>query len=53
MSTRTHDGDPVPFLLYDSENPAASDRPYTEQDGGKGPFIEAGTQLMEMLFAET
>lgn len=53
MSTRTHDGDPVPFLLYDSEKPLPAGLPYTEKDGGKGPFIEPGTRLMDMLFAET
>lgn len=53
MSTRTHDGDPVPFLLYDSEKPTPSGLPYTETNGEKGRFLEAGTQLMDMLFAET
>lgn len=50
MSTRTHDGDPVPFLLYDSGKPSASGSPYTEKCGENGPYIEAGTELMDMLF---
>ena len=50
MSTRTHDGDPVPFLLYDSGKPAVSGSPYTEKGGENGPYIEAGTELMDMLF---
>lgn len=50
MSTRTHDGDPVPFLLYDSGKPAASGSPYTEKCGENGPYIEVGTELMDMLF---
>lgn len=51
MATRTHDGDPVPFLIYDSKHPQAHGRPYTEQAGEAGPFIEPGTRLMELLFA--
>ncbi len=52
MSTRTHDGDPVPFLLYDSEKELPTDRPYTEAGGEKGPFVKDGTELMSMLFEE-
>ncbi len=50
MSTRTHDGDPVPFLLYDSEKPLPAGRPYTEAAGARGPYVKAGTELMGMLF---
>ena len=49
-STRTHDGDPVPFLIYDSTNPVGSGLSYTEANGEKGPYVAAGTQLMGMLF---
>lgn len=52
MSTRTHDGDPVPFLLYDSEKPVSTGLPYTEAGGEKGPYVEAGTQLLDMLFQD-
>lgn len=52
MSTRTHDGDPVPFLLYDSGKPVPSGLSYTEKGGENGPYIEAGTQLMDMLFQD-
>lgn len=50
-STRGHDGDPVPFILYDSREQApGSGLAYSEANGLQGPFIEAGTQLMGMLF---
>jgi len=50
MSTRTHDGDPVPYLLYDSESPANCSMTYCEASGEKGPYIEKGTELMNLLF---
>ena len=50
MSTRTHDGDPVPYLIYDSEKPANCGRSYCEEAGEKGPYVEQGTQLMNLLF---
>lgn len=51
-STRGHDGDPVPFLIYDSTKPSGSGLAYTEKNGLKGPMVEAGTALMDMLFGE-
>lgn len=50
MSTRTHDGDPVPFMLYDSGKPVSSGLPYTEKGGEKGRYVETGTQLLDLLF---
>lgn len=50
MSTRTHDGDPVPFLLYDSTALKPEGLPYTEANGEQGPFVPQGTDLMKMLF---
>ena len=52
MSTRTHDGDPVPFLLYDSTAPRSGGLSYTEANGEKGPFVEHGTDLMALLFGK-
>jgi 2,3-bisphosphoglycerate-independent phosphoglycerate mutase len=49
-STRGHDGDPVPFLLYDSRKDTKSGQSYSEADGNQGPFIDAGVNLMGMLF---
>ena len=48
--TRGHDGDPVPFILYDSRVEKGSGLAYTEANGLKGPYVEAGTALMGLLF---
>ncbi len=48
--TRGHDGDPVPFIIYDSRVNSGSGLAYTEANGLKGPFVEAGVDLMSMLF---
>ena len=50
MSTRTHDGDPVPFMIYDSTAPVECGLSYTEENGLKGIYVEPGTKLMDMLF---
>ena len=52
MSTRGHDGDPVPFMLYDSTKPVDCGLGYTERNAEQGPFLGAGTKLMELLFRE-
>jgi 2,3-bisphosphoglycerate-independent phosphoglycerate mutase len=52
-STRGHDGDPVPFLLYDSRKDTNTGYNYSEADGIKGPFVDAGTKLMGMLFEQS
>ncbi len=50
-SNRAHDGDPVPFLLYDSRRTEGSGLDYTEKNGlATGVFVENGTALMGMLF---
>ena len=50
-STRGHDADPVPFIIYDSrENSPGSGLAYTETNGLKGPMIPEGTALLGMLF---
>ena len=50
-SNRAHDGDPVPFLLYDSRRTDGSGLDYTEKNGlATGVFVENGTALMGMLF---
>lgn len=50
MSTRGHDGDPVPFVIYDSTKDTHAAKPYTESCGLEGPFVDQGTKLMGMLF---
>ncbi|SHH95194.1 2,3-bisphosphoglycerate-independent phosphoglycerate mutase [Sporobacter termitidis DSM 10068] len=52
-STRGHDGDPVPFLLYDSRKDMKSGHTYSEPDGEAGTFVDAGIKLMGMLFEQT
>lgn len=50
-STRGHDGDPVPFLLYDSREREQSGLDYTEKNGlATGLFLPEGTALLDMLF---
>ncbi len=50
-ATRGHDGDPVPYLLYDSRRDSALGRPYTEESGKYGPFIpDCSAALMPLLF---
>ncbi|MDP4153347.1 MAG: 2,3-bisphosphoglycerate-independent phosphoglycerate mutase [Bacillota bacterium] len=49
MSTRTHDGEPVPFLIYDSRNKVGSGNSYTEENGLKGPFVEDGFTILARL----
>ncbi len=49
-STRGHDGDPVPYMLYDSRTDSHAGLPYTEKSGEQGPFVNSGVALMSMLF---
>lgn len=50
-ATRGHDGDPVPFLLYDSRQDTGAGRPYTEAAGLEGRLLPPGAQsLMPLLF---
>lgn len=52
MSTRGHDGSPVPFLLYDSRKPHGSSLGYSEKNAEQGPFVENGSELMRILFEQ-
>jgi 2,3-bisphosphoglycerate-independent phosphoglycerate mutase len=51
-STRGHDGDPVPFILYDSRKDLAAGGSYSEAEGQQGPYVDDGTKLMGMLFEQ-
>lgn len=52
-ATRGHDGDPVPFLLYDSRRDSGGGLPYTEESGEKGRQFTAGAAvLMPLLFEQ-
>ena len=50
LSTRTHDGTPVPYCVYDSR---ANTRPrlFTEKLAQEYPLIEEGYRLLTRLFA--
>lgn len=51
-STRGHDGDPVPYLLYDSRRDSGFGGVYDEPTGMAGRNVEAGVNLMSMLFEQ-
>lgn len=51
-STRGHDGDPVPFMIYDSRKDMNSGLSYCETDGEKGVYLDAGVKLMGVLFEQ-
>lgn len=51
-STRGHDGDPVPYLLYDSRKNLGTGLCFSEASGLKGPYLAAGTMLMPHLFEQ-
>lgn len=48
---RTHVGEPVPYLLYDSTKKIVSDLRYNEKDAKKsGIYIENGHEIIDHLF---
>lgn len=51
-STRGHDGDPVPYLLYDSRYDSGNGLPYTEKSSEAGPTLSRGAVLMSILFEQ-
>lgn len=52
-STRGHDAEPVPFLLYDSRVDTGLGLPYSEESGEKGTYYPDGAKvLMPLLFQE-
>lgn len=51
-ATRGHDGDPVPFLLYDSRKDSGFGGVYDEPTGMAGPLIPAGCELLSYLFEQ-
>ncbi len=51
--TRGHDGEPVPYLLYDSRKDTGSALNYSEENGQKGPYYPDGAAaLMPLLFEQ-
>ncbi|MCI8479037.1 MAG: 2,3-bisphosphoglycerate-independent phosphoglycerate mutase [Oscillospiraceae bacterium] len=52
-ATRGHDGDPVPYLLYDSRIDTGRGLPMTEKSGEQGPYLPDGaSSLMPLLFEQ-
>lgn len=52
LSTRGHDGTPVPYLLYDSARELASGATFDEDCARGGPMIDPGTGLLRALFGQ-
>ncbi len=50
-ATRGHDGDPVPYLIYDSREDTGRGGAYDEENGAAGPFLACGDVLLDKLFA--
>jgi 2,3-bisphosphoglycerate-independent phosphoglycerate mutase len=50
ISTRGHDGSPVPYVMYDSRIDNKTGKAFHETDAALSNSTEAGTELMEMLF---
>ncbi len=49
-ATRGHDGDPVPYLLYDSGKDSGFGGVYDEPSGMAGRALASGVSLMDLLF---
>jgi len=49
LSTRTHDGAPVPFFIYDSRVLQGCGKTFGETNADKGVYIEEGSTLIERL----
>lgn len=52
ISTRGHDGSPVPYIIYDSRYDRKTGLSYCEEDAGRGKYLDCGTELMDILFEE-
>lgn len=49
LATRTHLGEPVPFIVYNSARPARSGLKYTERDAEKGIYLSNGRALIQYM----
>lgn len=52
MDGGMHNGDPVPFIIYDSRLNTRAGKPYTEKNGEEGIHIKDGSKLMSVLFGQ-
>ncbi len=50
LTTRTHDGTPVPYAIFDSRKTPAPPRKYCEKEAVNQPLLEDGPKLLERLF---
>lgn len=54
VHVRTHTGDPVPYMLYDSTRPVEGKDTYSEKTGQEtGIFVEHGHHLIDRLLARS
>jgi len=51
LATRGHDGNPIPFAIYDSTNPGTPRKFDEEHARATGDFLEEGPMLLRALFA--
>ncbi len=51
LSTRGHDGSPVPWALYDSRRPGKPGK-FDEETAAKGLYLKEGAQIMAHLFEQ-
>lgn len=51
MSTRTHDGKPVPYAIYDSRRPGVPSR-LDEATAARGAWVPEGHDIMARLFEQ-
>ena len=50
LRIRTHTGDPVPYLLYDSTKKLGDGRPYGEKSAAQSGILrEEGFRMMDVL----
>lgn len=53
ITTKTHNSDPVPFMLYDKNHPhSSSAREFNESTASEGVFFEDGFKLMDYFIKE-
>lgn len=53
LSTRGHDGTPVPYMLYDSGQDSGAGLPFSEAAAEKGPMLDpASSKLLRTLFRQ-
>ena len=51
LETRGHDGNPVPFAIYDSKNPGTPRKFDEKHAQATGDFLAEGPMLLRALFA--